>query len=186
MTVERVFAAHGMTIFDVEEVSTHGGSLRIYARHTEDSSKPVDAHVEQMRAREVREGVNKIDTYENFAQMVMEAKRNILEFMISAKRDGKKIAAYGAPAKGNTLLNYCGIRTDMIDFTVDISPHKQGCFLPGVHIPIYPPDKIKAEKPDYLIILVWNLKDEVMNQVSYIREWGGKFITLLPDVTVLE
>lgn len=186
MTAERVFAAHGMVLFDVEEVSTHGGSLRIYARHAEDESKPVDARVEKMRAREIAEGCDKIETYEQFSNMVIETKRNILEFMIRAKREGKKIAAYGAPAKGNTLLNYCGIRQDMIDFTVDISPHKQGCYLPGVHIPIHAPERIKEEKPDYLVILVWNLKDEVMEQVSYLREWGGKFVTLLPDVTVID
>ena len=184
IVVEKVFAAHGMTLFDVEEVSTHGGSLRIYARHAEDDSKPVGKNVVQMREREEKAGYNSMDIYEDFSQKMMASKRNILEFMINAKRQGKTIAAYGAPAKGNTLLNYCGIRTDMIDFTVDISPHKQDQFLPGIHIPIYAPDRIKEEKPDYLIILVWNLKNEVIRQMSYISEWGGKFITLLPDVQI--
>ncbi|MFC1771737.1 methyltransferase domain-containing protein [Pseudomonadota bacterium] len=186
ITVERVFAAHGMTLFDVEEISTHGGSLRIYAKHTEDHSKTVSTNVIQMREHEQNAGYDGIDVYENFAQEVIEVKRNILEFMIDTKRQGKTIAAYGAPAKGNTLLNYCGIRSDMIDFTVDISPHKQNHFLPGVHIPIYAPERIKEEKPDYVVVLVWNLKDEVIKQMSYIREWGGKFVTLLPEVHITD
>jgi len=183
-TVEKVFASHGLTLFDVEELPTHGGSLRIYARHNEDDSKPVGKRVSELKDREIAAGYTSLESYLSFGERVKETKRNILDFLIKAKRERKLIAAYGAPAKGNTLLNYCGIRTDFIEYTVDRSPHKQGQYLPGTHIPIYHPDKIKETKPDYLVILPWNLKEEIMEQMSHIREWGGQFVTLIPEPEV--
>jgi 2-polyprenyl-3-methyl-5-hydroxy-6-metoxy-1,4-benzoquinol methylase len=184
ITVEKIFAQHGLTLFDVEELSTHGGSLRIYARHTEDASIPVGPRVTALKSREVVAGFARLEHYLSFADMVKEAKREILAFLIAAKRERKAIVGYGAPAKGNTFLNYCGMRTDFIDYTVDRSPHKQGCFLPGTHIPIYHPEKIKETKPDYLLILPWNLKDEIMEQLSLIRAWRGQFVVAIPEVRV--
>lgn len=184
ITVIKVFAKHGLTIFDVQELPTHGGSLRIYACHAEDISKPVSERISDLLNREIDAGFTDLELYQSFGKRVKETKRNILDFMIKIKREGKSIVGYGAPAKGNTLLNYCGIRTDFIDYTVDRSPHKQGHFLPGTRIPIYQPDKIKKTKPDYLIILPWNLKDEIMEQMAHIRDWGGQFVTLIPDVKI--
>ena len=184
ITVKGVFAEHGLNIFDVDELPTHGGSLRIYACHTGDESKSVGQRVNDLVDREEAAGFNTLKHYLSFDEKVKEIKRNILDFMVKAKRDGKSIAGYGAPAKGNTLLNYCGIRTDFIDYTVDRSPHKQEHFLPGTHIPIYHPDKVKETKPDYLLILPWNLKDEIMEQMSHIRDWGGQFIVLIPEVKI--
>jgi len=184
ITAEKIFAAHGLTLFDVEELKSHGGSLRIFGRHAEDTTKPVTARVEELRAREEAAGYTRLETYESFAEQVKETKRALLDFLIKAKRAGKQIAGYGAPGKGNTLLNYCGIRTDFLDYTVDRSPHKQGKFLPGTHIPIYSPERIRETKPDYLLILPWNLKDEIMKQNEYIREWGGQFVAPIPTVTV--
>ena len=184
IAVEKIFSAHGLTLFDVEELPTHGGSLRIYARHREDSSKPVCRTVPAMIDRETSKDFINLEYYLNFGDTLKKAKRNILEFMIGLKKEGKTIAGYGAPAKGNTLLNYCGIRTDFIDFTVDRSPHKQGHYLPGTRIPIFHPDKIREERPDYLLILPWNLKDEIMGQMAHIRDWGGRFVVLIPDVKV--
>lgn len=184
LAVERVFDAHGLALFDVEELPTHGGSLRIYARHTEDASKPVGERVPALRQREIAAGFASLETYLSFGERVHETKRKLLGFLIAAKDQQKSIVAYGAPAKGNTLLNYCGVRSDFIDFTVDRSPHKQGLFLPGTHIPICHPDKVKQTMPDYLLILPWNLKDEIMAQMGYIREWGGQFIVPIPDVRV--
>jgi 2-polyprenyl-3-methyl-5-hydroxy-6-metoxy-1,4-benzoquinol methylase len=184
ITVREVFAAHGLKIFDVDEISTHGGSLRIYACHTNDSSKPVEQRIQDLLRKEEDVGFNTLQPYLTFSEKVRETKRNILDFMIKEKRQGKIIAAYGAPAKGCTLLNYCGIRSDFIEYTVDRSPHKQGHYLPGIHIPIYDPDKIRETKPDYLVILAWNLKDEIMKQMSHIQEWGGKFVVLMPEVKI--
>jgi hypothetical protein len=186
LTAEQIFAAHGLTLFDVEELPTHGGSLRIYGRHADDHAKPVTATVEQLRRREQEAGLNRIERYSEFEENVKETKRKLLEFLIRAKRDGKKVAGYGAPGKGNTLLNYCGIRTDFLDFTVDRNPYKHGRALPGSHIPIFPTDHIRAKRPDYVFILPWNLKDEIMEQLSYIREWGGKFIVPIPEVKIYE
>ena len=183
-TVERIFAAHGLTLFDVEELPTHGGSLRIYARHEEDKAKPVGPSVIELRAREQKAGFEKLETYSRFAEQVKETKRKLLEFLIHAKQNGKTIVGYGAPGKGNTLLNYCGIRTDFIDYTVDRSPYKQGMFLPGTRIPVFSPDRIRETRPDYLLILPWNLKDEIIRQNAYIREWGGQFVVPIPEVTI--
>ncbi len=183
-SVEKVFTSHGLTLFDVDELPTHGGSLRIYARHTGESSRPVEQRVFDLRKKEASFGFANLDCYHSFNEKVKETKREILTFLIEEKRRGKSIAAYGAPAKGNTLLNYCGIRSDFIDFTVDRSPHKQNLYLPGTHIPIYQPDKIGERKPDYLVILPWNLKEEIMDQMSFIREWGGKFVVFIPEVKV--
>ena len=183
-TAEKIFAAHGMKLFDVEQLPTHGGSLRIFACHAEDGSKPVGARVEELRALEASAGINRLDRYESFSEQVKETKRALLEFLIGAKKSGKSVAGYGAPGKGNTLLNYCGIRTDFLEYTVDRSPYKQGKFLPGTHIPIYSQEQIRRTKPDYLLILPWNLKDEIIQQNSYIREWGGQFVVPIPRVKV--
>jgi hypothetical protein len=180
-TVERVFAKHGFTLFDVDELRTHGGSLRIYARHDTDDSKPVSRKILELKAREEAAGLMTLKYYFSFGEQVKKTKRNILYFLINAKRGKKSIAAYGAPAKGNTLLNYCGVRTDFVEYTVDRSPHKQDKYLPGTRIPIYHPDKIKETKPNYLLILPWNLKEEIMEQMSHIRDWGGQFIVLIPE-----
>ena len=184
ITVERVFAAHGLTIFDVEELPTHGGSLRIYARHNEITGQAVNSSVETLKEREHVGGYATLAHYLSFATQVEETKHKLLEFLIQTKRAGKSIAGYGAPGKGNTLLNYCGIRSDFLDYTVDRSPHKQGMYLPGTHIPIHAPEKIRETQPDYLLILPWNLKDEIMRQVAYIREWGGQFVVPIPEVFV--
>ena len=184
LAVEKIFARHGLTLFDVQELPTHGGSLRIFARHTEDVSKPVGPGVTELRAREQSACFGQLETYSRFSEQVKETKRKLLEFLIHAKQSGKKIAAYGAAAKGNTLLNYCGIRTDLVDYVVDRSPYKQGKFLPGVRIPIYSPEHIRETRPDYLLILPWNLKDEVILQNAYIRDWGGQFVVPIPEVTV--
>ncbi len=184
ITAKEVFAVHNLSIFDVEEIPTHGGSLRIYACHAEDTSKTVAQRVIDLVNREIDIGFTSLEYYLSFNEQIKETKRDILDFMIKAKREGKSIVGYGAPAKASTLLNYCGIQTDFIDFTVDRSPHKQNHFLPGARIPIYHPDKIKETRPDYLLILPWNLKEEIMDQMSYIREWDGKFVVLIPEVKV--
>ena len=182
--VEKIFGAHGLTVFDVEELPTHGGSLRIYARLTSNESPPGTRRLADLRQRELRAGYDRLDAYLSFTERVKETKRKLLEFLIAAKRNGKTIVGYGAPAKGNTLLNYCGVRTDFIDYTVDRSPHKQKLFLPGTHIPIHHPDKIRETKPDYVLILPWNIKDEIMQQMAFIREWGGEFVVPIPEVRI--
>lgn len=184
-TVQRVFAQHGITLFDVEELPTHGGSLRIYGRHAEDAAKPVGPRVAELLAREQAFGISRMETYASFQERVKETKRKLLSFLIEAKNAGKRIVGYGAPGKGNTLLNYCGTRTDFLDYTVDRSPHKQGRFLPGTRIPILHPDQIALTRPDYVLILPWNLKDEIVKQMAHVREWGGKFVVPIPEVTVL-
>ena len=183
-TAEKIFAAHGLALFDVEELSTHGGSLRIYARHAGDTSEPVNSRVEELRARELAAGVNRLETYATFDEQVKETKRRLLDFLIRARREGKRVAGYGAPGKGNTLLNYCGIRTDFLEYTVDRNPHKHGKFLPGTHIPVYPPARISETHPDYVLILPWNLKEEIMEQNSQVREWDGRFVVPIPEVKV--
>ncbi len=184
LTAERIFAAHGLTLFDVEEVPTHGGSLRIYARHVEDTGQPMTERARKLRDRELAAGLERLETYASFTEQAHETKRRLLEFLISARRRGKRIAGYGAPGKGNTLLNYCGIRTDFLEYTVDRNPYKHGKFLPGTHIPIFPPERIQETRPDYVLILPWNLKDEIMEQLAYIRSWGGQFVVPIPDVKV--
>lgn len=184
LTVMRIFSAHDLKIFDVAELPTHGGSLRIYAGQHDDDGKPISDRVGPILAKEEAAGLVGFEAYEAFSEKVKRTKRRILEMLIRIKNEGKTIVGYGAPAKGNTLLNYCGIRTDFLDYTVDRSPHKQGLFLPGTRIPIHHPDRVQKTQPDYLLILPWNLKDEIMYQMSHIREWGGKFIVPIPDVRV--
>ncbi len=186
ITAARIMSAHGLRIFDVEEIPTHGGSLRIYCCHDEDESKPTTDRARELQKREEAAGFTRLETYRNFAEQVKETKRKILKFLITAKDEGKTVAGYGAPGKGNTLLNYCGIRTDFLDYTVDRNPYKQGKFLPGTRIPIHGPEKIAETKPDYVFILPWNFKDEIMKQCAHIREWGGKFVVPIPELRVLD
>ncbi len=185
LAVERIFREHGLTIFDVEELPTHGGSLRVFAAHTEDQNKSLSPRVTELKTREITEGYGKIDHYLTFGRKVQAVKRNLLQMLIDLKNEGKKIVGYGAPAKGNTLLNYCGIRTDFLDYTVDRSPYKQNCYLPGSRIPITHPDRIRGDRPDYILILPWNIKEEIMEQMGYIREWGGRFIVPIPHALII-
>ena len=185
LAVERVFAASGLTIFDVQELPTHGGSLRIFARHAEDVAKPVLAAVHALRDREIAAGLTQVDTYRRFSAQVEETKFKLLEFLIAARRAGKKVWGYGAPAKGNTLLNYCGVRADLLQATVDRSPHKQGLYLPGTHIPILGPEAIDRARPDYLLLLPWNLRDEIVGKMVHVRGWGCRFVVPIPEVQVL-
>ena len=183
-TVVSLFGRHGLTVFDVEEIRTHGGSLRVYARHAEDAARPVGPRVEALLAEEERLGVRTLGYYRTFADRVRETKRRLLEFLIQAKRQGKRIVGYGAPGKGNTLLNYCGIRTDFVDFTVDRSPYKQGKLLPGTRIPIHSPARLEEARPDYVLILPWNLREEIVKQLTGIRAWGGQFVVPIPTLEV--
>ncbi|MGH8143189.1 MAG: methyltransferase domain-containing protein [Steroidobacteraceae bacterium] len=185
LAVERVLAAHELEIFDVEELSTHGGSLRIYAHHARDRSHALSARVAALRQQERADGLGRIDTYLAFGEQVQRTKHALLEFLIEAKRSHKRIVGYGAPGKGNTLLNYCGIRTDFVDFTVDRNPYKQGKYTPGTHIPIRAPQELLAARPDYVLILPWNLQEEIMQQLHAIRAWGGRFVVPIPMVRVL-
>jgi SAM-dependent methyltransferase len=182
-TVEQIFAAHGLRLFDVERLGTHGGSLRIFACHLA-ASRPSEPGVAELLAAEEAAGFRTIERYGSFAPQVEETKRALLEFLIGARREGKSIAAYGAPGKGNTLLNYCGIRTDFVDYAVDRNPYKHGRYTPGTHIPIFAPERIAETRPDYILILPWNLKDEITEQLAYVREWGGRFVVPIPRVTV--
>jgi SAM-dependent methyltransferase len=184
LTVRRIFRSHGLRIFDVEELPTHGGSLRIYVCHA-DSAELEAGAVEKLAERETALGYDRPEIYARFHEQVQTVKRNLLRFLIDARESGKTVAGYGAPAKGNTLLNYCGIRTDLLAFTVDISPHKNGRFLPGTHIPIYNPDRLREVKPDYVLILPWNLKDEIVRQMADVPSWGGRFVVPIPQVEVL-
>lgn len=184
ITVEKMFAAHGLTLFDVEEIPTHGGSLRIYGKHSNAVEPAISERVTQLKVKEAAAGLEDIETYLTFGEQVKATKRKLLKFLIEAKSQGKTIAAYGAPAKGNTLLNYCGVGKDFIDYTVDRNPYKQGLFLPGTHIPILHPEKIRETQPDYVLILPWNLKEEIMTQMAYIAEWDGHFVVPIPEVRV--
>jgi 2-polyprenyl-3-methyl-5-hydroxy-6-metoxy-1,4-benzoquinol methylase len=184
-TVVEIFAKHGLAMFDVQELPTHGGSLRIHARHADEAGAPAGANVAKVLGDEKAAGLYSLETYLAFPEKVKALKRDILSFLVEAKRAGKTIAGYGAPAKGNTLLNYCGVRGDFIDYTVDRSPHKQGKFLPGTHIPIHAPERIGETRPDYLFILPWNLKDEIMQQMAHVRSWGCRFVVPIPRVQVL-
>lgn len=182
--ISQVFERHGLTVFDVDEIPTHGGSIRVYVRHTGDSSKAIEPAVKRIHDREIDAGLTDLSTYAAYGERVAEIKRSLLEFLIRERRKGKRIAGYGAPGKGNTLLNYCGIRQDFIDFVVDRNPYKHGKFLPGTHIPVYPPDKIYEERPDFVLILPWNLKTEITAQLADIREWGAKFVVPIPALEV--
>ena len=184
LTVEKIMAEFGLTVFDVEEIPSHGGSLRVYARHKENNSLPVSECARELAAREEKSGFKSMETYSSFAQKVKETKRKILDFLIRAKREGKTVVGYGAPGKGNTLLNYCGIRTDFLDYTVDRNPYKHGKFLAGTHIPVFDTSKIQETKPDYILILPWNLKKEISQQLSYVREWGAKLVVPIPEVEI--
>ena len=180
--VRRVFARHGLALFDVEALPTHGGSLRIYACH--DGARPVTDRARQMLAREAAWGVDDLATYAAFAEQVRETKRGLLDFLIDARRRGKAVVGYGAPGKGNTLLNYCGIRTDLVDYTVDRNPYKQGTYTPGARLPVHDPSMIAETRPDYVLILPWNLRDEIAHQMGHVREWGGRFVVPIPAVEV--
>jgi SAM-dependent methyltransferase len=184
LTVRRVFAAHGLTLFDVEELPTHGGSLRIWVRHAKEQGRPVTGAVEALEARERAYGLDRLETYAAFAEQVKETKRGLLDFLIEANRAGAQVVGYGAPGKGNTLLNYCGVRTDLLRYTVDRNPYKQGTYLPGTRIPVHAPDKIFETKPDYVLVLPWNLRYEVAAQMAGIRAWGGRFVVPIPAVEV--
>jgi len=185
MTATRIFAAHGMRLFDIQELPTHGGSLRIFACHAGDQSHPTLPAVAACIAREKQAGLHEVETYAAFAEQVRTTKCKLLSFLIEAKRRGKSVVGYGAPGKGNTLLNYCGIRTDFLDYTVDRNPYKHGRFLPGTHIPIFPPDHIAETKPDYILVLPWNLIDEICAQLAYTREWGAQLVVPIPEVAVI-
>jgi SAM-dependent methyltransferase len=180
-TVERILAAHGLRVVDVEELPTHGGSLRVHACHAGQAG----AGVESVRALEREHGLDRVDGYDGFGPRVEALKRDLLTFLIEARREGRRVAGYGAPGKGNTLLNYCGIRTDLLEYTVDRNPYKQGMALPGTHIPIHPPERLAETRPDDILILPWNLRDEIVAQLSYAREWGARFVVPIPRVEVV-
>ena len=184
LTTVRIMEAHGLKVFDVEELASHGGSLRVFACRTEDQTHPTEASVRKVIADEETAGLASSFGYETFAQQVKTTKWALVEFLIKAARDGKSVAGYGAPGKSATLLNYCGIGTDLIEYTVDRSPYKQGRFLPGSHIPMYHPDRIRDTKPDYVVILPWNLKDEITEQLQFIREWGGRLVVPIPQLAI--
>jgi hypothetical protein len=186
LTAERLFSAHGLRLFDVEELPTHGGSLRVYVQHADSGPHAVSERVDRLRDRELADGYGRLETYEGFPRRVEAIKATLLDFLRTARDAGKRVAGYGAPGKGNTLLNYCGIRSDLLAFTVDRNPYKQGLYTPGTHIPIAHPDRIAEARPDYVLILPWNLKDEIVNQLQYIREWGGRFVVPIPAVTVID
>ena len=182
-TARRIFAAHGLTLFDVEEIWTHGGSLRLYLC-PQAAARPISARVGAVLAAEAEAGLDRLSGFSRFAEHVKQAKWNLVDFLIRAKWYGKSIVAYGAPGKGNTLLNYCGIRTDFIDYAVDRNPYKHGKFTPGTHIPIFAPERMRETRPDYVLILPWNLKHEIMATHAYIRDWGGQFVVPIPDVAI--
>jgi len=184
-TAKKLFQNHGLRIFDVEELPTHGGSLRLYICHADNRSlRPLDS-VSTLERTELRAGMQEIAKYTTFERQVRQLKRSLLQFLVTAKAEGKTLVGYGAPAKGNTLLNYCGIGPEFLDYTVDMNPHKQNRFTPGTHIPIHTPDRIRETRPDYVVILPWNLKDEIISQLSFIRDWGGRFVVPIPNVKVL-
>lgn len=185
LTVEKIFAHHKLTLFDVELLPTHGGSLRIYAKHAQNDTIPIEESVRELKAKEIAKKLDCMETYKRFDEKVQAAKQDFLKFLHEGKRENKKIVGYGAPAKGNTLLNFCRVDKNLITYTVDSSPHKQGKYLPGTHIPIYSPEAIKETKPDYVVILPWNLREEIMQQLSYIRDWGGKFVIPIPKTEVI-
>jgi hypothetical protein len=184
LSTMKIVEAHGLGVFDVEELKSHGGSLRVYACRAEAKTHGIEPNVEKVLAHEERAGLSTVEGYQSFARQVRETKLALVEFLLTAAQQGKKVAGYGAPGKSATLLHYCGIGKDLIAFTVDRSPYKQGRFLPGNHIPIHHPDRIRETKPDYVVILPWNLKDEIMEQLQFIREWGGRFVVPIPKVAI--
>jgi hypothetical protein len=184
LVVEKIFQEHGLAVFDVEELPTHGGSLRVYGKHAGDDSKALTPRVEQLRRCEAAAALDRLEGYAGFAKKVCDVKCDLLTFLISCRRNGKSVAGYGAPAKGNTLLNYCGVGPELLPYTVDRSPHKQGRYLPGTRIPILSPQRLNETRPDYLLLLPWNLRDEIAEQMAHIREWDGKFVVPIPAVTV--
>lgn len=184
-TLQKIFSEYGLTIFDLEEQQIHGGSMRLYLKHAENNSNVISPNVEEQIKKEIKYGVNDLSTYLNFQNKIELVKQRVWKFFMDAKNKNKSIVGYGAPAKGNTLLNYCGINQNMLEYTVDINPYKQGLFLPGTNIPIYSPQKIFETRPDYVVILAWNLKEEIMQQMKKIRDWGGKFVVFIPEVQIL-
>ena len=182
LAVEKLFGRHGLAVFDVQQVPTHGGSLRIFAAHQ--GARPTEPSVLALRAAEAKAGLDKVETYAAFSRQIVKVKCDVLEFLIAKRREGKKVVGYGAPAKGNTLLNYCGIGREFLPFTVDLSPQKQGHYLPGTHLPILAPDAIFKEKPDFIVILPWNLKDEISAQLKDVRKFGARFVTAIPELKV--
>ena len=184
-TVTRIFARHDLRVFDVEELSTHGGSLRVYACHADDPAKEPTERVAALAEREQVAGYGELGVYKAFGERMAATKREVLRCLIDAKEAGKTIVGYGAPAKGTTLLNYCGVGTDFLDYTVDKSPHKQGSYLPGVRVPILAPSEIRRTRPDYVFILPWNLKDEIVDELAFVREWGGRFMVRTPHMSVV-
>lgn len=186
MTVARLFADHGLRVFDVDQLSTHGGSLRIYACHADYAAHPTTRRVSELIQIERASGLDRLEGYVAYPERVKRVKRALVTFLIDAHDHGRATVAYGAPAKGNTLLNYCGIGADLVQYTVDRSPHKQGLFLPGTHLPIFDPSHVRETRPDYLVVLPWNLRDEIIEEMSYIREWGGKFVIPIPELVVVD
>lgn len=184
-TVKQIFESVGLELFDVEELPTHGGSLRIYAKHKEDNTKEITQNVAKLLDKEVSKGITNLVYYIDFQDKALKVKLDLLTFLIKQKKAGKKVAAYGAAAKGNTLLNFCGVKADLIDYVVDANPHKQNKFLPASHIPVMNEAYLKVDKPDFVLILPWNLKEEITNQLAYIKEWGAKFVIPIPKVKVL-
>lgn len=185
-TAQQAFAQNGLTVFDVERLSTHGGSLRAFVRHSDSTAQPVRAAVLDMQEWERSRGYHDLETYLGFAPKVEATKRALLTFLIAAREAGKSVAAYGAAAKGNTLLNYCGVRRDFIDYVVDRNPHKQNVLLPGTRIPVFSPERLSETRPDYVLILPWNIRDEIVAQLPEVRAWGGKFVVPIPELTVLD
>ena len=185
LTARKVLEAHGMELFDVEELKSHGGSMRLFAQRAGTGRQPVSPRVHELADRERGLGFDTLEAHRSFSAQVHETKWRLLEFLIAKRREGKRIAGYGAPGKGNTLLNFCGIRTDLLEYTVDRNPYKQGMFLPGTHIPIKHPEALEQDRPDYIVILPWNLKEEIVQQLAYAREWGAKFVVPIPEVEVL-
>jgi len=184
-TVKQIFTSQELEMFDVEEIPTHGGSLRVFAKHKNDTTKSISQNVIKLLEKEAKKGLTTLNYYDHFQQQALKVKLDLTDFLISQKRAGKKVAAYGAAAKGNTMLNYCGIKNDLIEFVVDANPHKQNKFLPASHIPVLKEQHLKDVKPDFVIIFPWNLKDEITSQLSYINEWGGKFVVAVPHLQII-
>ncbi len=185
LAVEKIFAHHGIVLFDVEQLPTHGGSLRIYGRHQENQERPIGENIDRLKLAERSAGLEEIATYHGFASQIQAIKRQLLTFLMQAQERGQQVVGYGAPAKGNTLLNYCGVKTDLLAYTVDASPHKQNMLLPGTRIPVYAPQKIFETRPDYVLILPWNIRQEIMESMQQVREWGGQFVVPIPELTIL-